>query len=158
MKLLRTMASARSDKVSNAIKYSMACPAMPTCGLAIAESERVMPDLIRDFEKELNDLGLENEEITIRMTGCPNGCARPYVADIAFVGRSLNQYSVFIGGDPAGTRLNVKYKDLVPYQELVSSVRPLLVAFKEERAAGEAFSDYWNRVGLESAGETVTES
>ena len=149
---------ARSDSVSNVIKYSMACPAMPTCGLAIAESERVMPDLIRDFEKELNDLGLENEEITIRMTGCPNGCARPYVADIAFVGRSLNQYSVFIGGDPAGTRLNVKYKDLVPFQELVSSVRPLLVAFKEERAAGEAFSDYWNRVGLESAGETVTES
>ncbi len=148
----------RSDKVSNVIKYSMACPAMPTCGLAIAESERVMPDLIRNFEKELNDLGLENEEITIRMTGCPNGCARPYVADIAFVGRSLNQYSVFIGGDPAGTRLNVKYKDLVPFEELVSSVHPLLAAYKEDRAEGEAFGDYWNRVGLESVSETITES
>ncbi|HKJ33414.1 MAG TPA: NADPH-dependent assimilatory sulfite reductase hemoprotein subunit [Balneolales bacterium] len=143
-------------ELSNALKFSMACPALPTCGLAIAESERVMPDVIRELEKVLRELGLENEKLTVRMTGCPNGCARPYVADIGFVGRSLNQYSVFIGGDPAGTRLNKRYKDRVQLENLVSTVRPLLEQYKEERQADEAFSDYWNRVGLESIEEVVT--
>ena len=146
-----------SDELSNAIKYSMACPALPTCGLAITESERIMPEVIRDLEKEIRSLGLEDEQLTVRMTGCPNGCARPYVADIAFVGRSLNQYAVFIGGDPAGTRLNKKYRDHVPLEELVSSVKPLLEIYRDGRNEGESFGDYWNRKGIETLEETVAE-
>ncbi|HKI46397.1 MAG TPA: hypothetical protein VKA08_13795, partial [Balneolales bacterium] len=146
-----------TDELSNAIKYSMACPALPTCGLAITESERIMPEVIRDLEKEIRSLGLEEEQLTVRMTGCPNGCARPYVADIAFVGRSLNQYAVFIGGDPAGTRLNKKYRDHVPLEELVSAVKPLLEIYRDGRKEGESFGDYWNRMGIETLEETVAE-
>lgn len=137
------------DEIANVIKYSMACPALPTCGLAITESERALPDIIRDLDSVLQELGLENEKLSVRMTGCPNGCSRPYVADIGFVGRSLNKYSIFIGGDPSGTRLNEKYKDLVEQEDLIDEVRPLLEQFKENREAEEGFSDYWNRVGLE---------
>ncbi len=137
------------DEISNVIKYSMACPALPTCGLAITESERALPEVIRDLDDVLHELGLEDEKLSVRMTGCPNGCSRPYVADIGFVGRSLDKYTIFIGGDPSGTRLNKEYKDLVPREELVEEVRPLLVHYKENRSPGEGFSDYWNRVGLE---------
>ena len=145
------------DELSNAIKFSMACPALPTCGLAITESERIMPDVIRDLEKEIQKLGLEDEQLSVRMTGCPNGCARPYVADIAFVGRSLNQYAVFVGGDPAGTRLNKKYRDHVALEELVSTVKPLLEIYRDNRNEGESFGDYWNRTGIETLEETVAE-
>ncbi|MCW9708013.1 NADPH-dependent assimilatory sulfite reductase hemoprotein subunit [Fodinibius salsisoli] len=137
------------DELSNAIKYSMACPALPTCGLAITESERALPDIVRDLDGVLNELGLEDEKLSIRMTGCPNGCTRPYVADIGFVGRSLDKYTIFIGGDAAGTRLNSKYKDLVERKDLVEEVRPLLEQYKSDRSNSESFSDYWNRVGLE---------
>lgn len=137
------------DELSNAIKYSMACPALPTCGLAITESERALPDIIRELDQVLHDLGLEDEKLSIRMTGCPNGCTRPYVADIGFVGRSLDKYTIFIGGDPSGTRLNTQYKDLVERENLVQEVTPLLEHFSHNRSNGESFSDYWNRVGLE---------
>jgi len=139
------------DELSNAIKYSMACPALPTCGLAITESERALPDIIRDLDDELEELGLEDEKISVRMTGCPNGCSRPYVADIGFVGRSLDKYTIFIGGDPSGTRLNTEYKDMVERENLVDEVRPLLEHFRNERLNGESFSDFWNRVGIEEA-------
>ncbi|TYP93771.1 sulfite reductase (ferredoxin) [Fodinibius salinus] len=143
------------DEISNLIKYSMACPALPTCGLAITESERALPDVIRDLDEVVNDLGLEDEKLSVRMTGCPNGCSRPYVADIGFVGRSLDKYSIFIGGDPSGTRLNTKYKDLVEREDLVDEVRPLLEHYAENRSNGESFSDFWNRVGLSEA-EQIT--
>ncbi|MDZ7694709.1 MAG: hypothetical protein U5K69_26925 [Balneolaceae bacterium] len=137
------------DEIANVIKYSMACPALPTCGLAITESERALPDIIRELDGVLQELGLENEKLSVRMTGCPNGCSRPYVADIGFVGRSLDKYTIFIGGNAAGTRLNKEYKDLVSREDLVNEVRPLLEQFKENRRSSEGFSDYWNRVGLE---------
>ncbi|WP_234573184.1 NADPH-dependent assimilatory sulfite reductase hemoprotein subunit [Rhodohalobacter sp. 614A] len=139
------------DEIPNAIKFSMACPALPTCGLAIAESERVMPDVIRDLNGVLEELELQNEKLSVRMTGCPNGCARPYVADIGFVGRSLDKYTIFIGGDPSGTRLNKEYKDMVPREELIQEVRPLLEHFKKERSVNESFSDFWNRIGIEDS-------
>lgn len=139
------------DEIPNAIKFSMACPALPTCGLAIAESERVMPDVIRDLNGVLEELELQDEKLSVRMTGCPNGCARPYVADIGFVGRSLDKYTIFIGGDPSGTRLNKEYKDMVPREELVQEVRPLLEHFKKERSVNESFSDFWNRIGIEDS-------
>ncbi|SMO91633.1 NADPH-dependent assimilatory sulfite reductase hemoprotein subunit [Gracilimonas mengyeensis] len=136
------------DEIPNLVKFSMACPALPTCGLAITESERALPDVIRDLNDVVEELGLQDEKLSVRMTGCPNGCSRPYVADIGFVGRSLDQYSIFIGGNPSGTRLNQKYKDMVYRKDLVEEVRPLLEHYKQERTNGESFSDFWNRVGI----------
>jgi sulfite reductase (ferredoxin) len=83
------------------------------------------------------------------MTGCPNGCARPYNADIAFVGRAMGKYDVFLGGSPLGTELNEKFKDVVPLDQLVDTVRPVLQAYARERQPGEGFGDYCRRVGLD---------
>jgi len=130
-------------------RHSMACPALPTCGLAVTESERVMPALIDKLEVELAAIGLAEEPVTVRMTGCPNGCARPYTADLSFVGRSLNKYVVYVGGNPEGTRLGTAYADLVPLDQLVPTVLPLFVRFREDRLEGEGFGDYWARVGVE---------
>ena len=139
----------RPAKLSNARKYSMACPAMPTCGLALSESERVLPRVIDLLEKELEKLGLQDELLSIRMTGCPNGCARPYVADIGLVGRSRDRYALFLGGRSDGTRLNKLFKDLVPLDEIVPVLRPVLYAFLKEKQAGEQFGNYCARIGNE---------
>lgn len=146
--LLKSYGIVWGEDYSNLLKLSMACPAMPTCGLAITESERVFPELIRNLEKVISELGLEDEKISVRMTGCPNGCARPYVADIGFVGQSLNKYSIFIGGDPSGTRLNTLYKELVLFEDLISEVTPLLKQYRENRYDGESFGDYFERTGI----------
>lgn len=148
--ILRAHGIRQDYELSNARKYAMACPAMPTCGLAIAESERVLPDVIDELEAELARLGLSEEKFSVRMTGCPNGCARPYVADIGLVGRSLDRYTIFLGGRMEGTRLNWQYQDLVPLTEIVSTLRPLFVFYKEHRTPGEAFGDFCERVGLEA--------
>ncbi|HAE59051.1 MAG TPA: NADPH-dependent assimilatory sulfite reductase hemoprotein subunit [Anaerolineae bacterium] len=129
--------------------HSIACVALPTCSLAITEGERALPNLIDELELELARLGLQDEPISVRMTGCPNGCARPYVADIGLVGRSLNKYSLFLGGRVDGTRLNKIYKDLVPFNEIISTLVPLLTYFKESRQPGETFGDFCVRVGFD---------
>jgi len=128
----------------------MACPALPTCGLALAEAERVLPDVIAELERELETLGLADATLTVRMTGCPNGCARPYTADLAFVGRSLNKYAVFVGGSMLGTRLATQYADLVHRDRLVTTVRPLFERYRDERLADERFGDFCDRVGVEA--------
>ncbi len=137
----------QAEELSNARKYAMACPALPTCPLAISEAERVMPGVIDALEGVLEELGLSGEAITTRMTGCPNGCARPYVSDIGFVGRSLNQYTVFLGGRSDGTRLNTVYRDLVPLEALVPTLRPLLASYSRHRADAETFGDFCARLG-----------
>lgn len=133
--------------ISQVRRWSMACPALPTCGLALAESERVAPHIIDQLERELERLGLADAPISVRMTGCPNGCARPYTADLAFVGRSRDKYVVYVGGNREGTRLNEPYADLVPLDGLIATVRPLLERYRDGRQAGEAFGNYWHRVG-----------
>lgn len=125
---------------------SMACPALPTCGLALAESERMLPALIDRIEKICDDLGLGSEEIIIRSTGCPNGCARPYIAELAFVGKAPGRYQIFLGGNAAGTRLNRLWKDVVKDPEIESELRPLLARFATERNEGERFGDWCERV------------
>ncbi|WDM02930.1 NADPH-dependent assimilatory sulfite reductase hemoprotein subunit [Alicyclobacillus cycloheptanicus] len=137
------------EEVSTLVKHGMSCVALPTCGLATTESERVFPKVLERFQALFDEYGLTDEPISIRMTGCPNGCARPYIADIAFVGRSPGKYDVMIGGDILGTRLNQLFRELVPFDELAETVRPVLAAFVEERQAAERFSDYCERVGLE---------
>ena len=124
----------------------MACPALPTCGLALAESERALPDLLTAIEGLMAEIGLEQEEITIRMTGCPNGCARPYTAEIAFVGKAPNKYQIYFGGNEANTRLNWLFKDSVKGEEIINELRAVLQRYVQERAAGERFGDYCQRV------------
>jgi sulfite reductase (NADPH) hemoprotein beta-component len=127
---------------------SMACPALPTCGLALAESERMLPGLIDRIEKLCGDLGLGGEEIIIRSTGCPNGCARPYVAEIAFVGKAPGRYQVWLGGDVSGTRLNRVWRDVVKDPDIENELRPVLVRFAKERNSGERFGDWCDRIFL----------
>lgn len=130
-------------------RLAMACPALPTCGQALAEAERVSPSLIDQIEADLRELGLEGEPISIRMTGCPNGCARPYMGDIGFVGRTKDIYNVYIGGDQPNTRLNTLYATLVRTADLASTIRPLLKIWRDERQPGEKFGDFSQRVGIE---------
>jgi sulfite reductase (ferredoxin) len=138
-------------------RYSMACPALPTCGLAVAESERAIPGILDELELELTALGLRDVPVTIRMTGCPNGCARPYTADLAFVGRSLGLYNVYVGGGLAGDRLVDLYQADVPQGELLEVVRPLLHRWATERTQNEGLGDFYQRLmGLRARRTTVT--
>ncbi len=138
------------EELSNAQKYSMACPALPTCGLALTESERIFPDIIDRLEETFEALGLSQEKLAIRMTGCPNGCARPYVSDIGIVGQSLDKYKIYVGGRADGTRLNEPYKELVDREDVVETVRPLIYAYADERENGESFGDFCQRVGVDN--------
>jgi sulfite reductase (NADPH) hemoprotein beta-component len=133
---------------------SMACPSLPTCGLGLAESERYLPGLIDRIEKVCADLGLGGEEIIIRSTGCPNGCARPYVAEIAFVGKAPGRYQVWLGANAAGTRLNQLWKDVVKDPDMENELRPVLARFAKERNANERFGDWCDRVFLKEAAAT----
>ncbi|MBZ0310586.1 MAG: NADPH-dependent assimilatory sulfite reductase hemoprotein subunit, partial [Anaerolineae bacterium] len=137
------------EQFSGARRYGMACPALPTCGLAITEAERALPGLLDELEMVLAELGLLDDPISIRMTGCPNGCARPYVAEIALVGRSLEKYKLYLGGNLVGTRLAEPFLDLVPFSALIPTLRPLLTHYRDTRREGEAFGDFCQRVGFD---------
>jgi sulfite reductase (ferredoxin) len=139
----------RPDQVSAVQKFSLACPAIPTCGLAISESERALPAIIDQLEAELERLGLGDEKLSVRMTGCPNGCVRPYQSDVGIVGRSGDKYSLFVGGHVLGDRLNFMLKDLVRREEIVPTLVLLLEKFKGDRLQAETFGDYCHRLGLE---------
>jgi sulfite reductase (NADPH) hemoprotein beta-component len=129
-------------------RASIACPALPTCGLALSEAERAMPDVLTRLEALLSEVGLPEEEIIFRMTGCPNGCARPYMAEVAFVGRAPGKYQVYLGGNESSTRLNRLWKENVKNEDITTELRPLLARFKQERLAGERFGDWCDRVFL----------
>ncbi len=113
-------------------RWAMACPALPTCGLAVAESERVMPEIIDQLEVELEKLGLQDEVFTTRMTGCPNGCARPYNSDIGLVGKTKDKYTIFLGGRVLGDRLNFIYQDLVPTEQVIPALVPALQVLQRQ--------------------------
>ena len=127
-------------------RASMACVALPTCGLALAESERYLPDLVTRLEGLLVELGLPEQEITIRMTGCPNGCARPYMAEIGFVGKAPGRYQIWLGGNEASTRLNRLYRDMVKDPDITAELRPLFARYARERLPAERFGDWVARV------------
>lgn len=136
-----------TEEISTVRRWSMACPALPTCGLAITESERALPGMIDNLEAELAKMGLAEERFTVRMTGCPNGCARPYNSDIGLVGKAKGKYTVFVGGRTQGDRLSFIHKDLVPEEEVVATLASLFAYFKTEREAGESFGDFCYRKG-----------
>ncbi len=126
-------------------RASIACPALPTCGLALAESERALPDVLTRIEGLLAEVGLPSEEIIIRMTGCPNGCGRPFMAEIGFVGRAPNKYQLYLGGNESSTRLNRLFKENVKNEEIVTELRPLISKYAKERNQGERFGDWADR-------------
>ncbi|MEK6676287.1 MAG: NADPH-dependent assimilatory sulfite reductase hemoprotein subunit [Planctomycetota bacterium] len=134
------------EELSLARRFSMACPALPTCGLAMADSERLMPAVVDRFEAELTSLGLRDEPISLRMTGCPNGCARPYTADIAFVGRRPDVYHIYVGGGIPGDRVVDLYAADVATQDMVTVMRPLLSSWASNRRNSESLSDYYQRL------------
>jgi len=129
-------------------RASMACPSMPTCGLGLAESERYLPALLERLEGLLAELGLADEEIIIRMTGCPNGCARPYMAEIGFVGKAPGKYNLYLGGNAGTTRLNREYRASVKAEDILHELRPPLTRWKNERLPGERFGDFCSRIVL----------
>jgi len=143
-----------NERVRTGLRYnSMACVALPTCGLALAESERYLPDLVSDLEQTIESNGLRSEEIKIRMTGCPNGCARPYLGEIGFVGRGPGVYNVYLGAGFDGARLNKLYRRDVHESDLVKTISPILEAYAKEREDGEHFGDFTIRAGYVAATE-----
>ena len=138
-----------SEEISTLRRWSMACVALPTCSLAVAESERVLPGLIDSLEPEVAKLGLSNDAFTLRMTGCPNACARPYNSDIGIVGRTAGKYTIFLGGRLLGDRLNVQYKDVVPFEELSKELTAVLACYKAERKPSETLGDFCHRKGVD---------
>jgi sulfite reductase (ferredoxin) len=136
-----------TEQTSTVRRWSMSCVALPTCGLAITESERRLPGIIDSLETPLAKLGLDRERFTIRMTGCPNGCARPYNADLALVGKAKGKYTLFAGGGWLGNRLAFVYKDLVPDDQVIDEFVGIFAAFKANRQGEESLGDFCSRVG-----------
>ena len=131
-------------------RYAMACPALPTCGLAITESERAIPSILERLRALMHKLGLADEHFVVRMTGCPNGCARPYMAEMGFVGSLPKTYQLWLGGSPNQTRLAQPYMDRLHIDDLETTLEPILVYFKQDRQAGESFGDFCARMGFEA--------
>ncbi|MFA7746089.1 assimilatory sulfite reductase (NADPH) hemoprotein subunit [Salinicoccus roseus] len=136
------------ESYSGLRRNSMACVAFPTCGLAMAESERYLPTLINKIEEILDEAGLNEEEIVIRMSGCPNGCSRPALAEIAFIGKGPEKYNMYLGGGFAGNRLNKLYKENIGEKEILNSLRPIILKYGRERMDGEHFGDFVIRAGI----------
>ncbi len=137
-----------SASVSAVRRNAMACVALPTCGLALAESERYLPDLITALEAEMERSGLSDDDIVIRMTGCPNGCARPYLAEIGLVGTGPGAYNLYLGGAYDGTRLSKLYRKGLSHEEIVEALAPLLAYYGSQRQPGERFSEFVIRAGV----------
>ena len=134
-----------TDNASQLRKNSIACVAFNTCPLALAEGQRYLPALIGKIEPILAKYNLADEEIIIRMTGCPNGCGRPYVAEIGFVGTAYGRYNLHLGGDREGTRLNRIYKENLDETAILSELDAVFALYSKERASGETFGDFTNR-------------
>lgn len=138
------------DNVNHLTRYAMACPALPTCGLATTESERIIPSILTRIDSLLAKLGMAEETFVIRMTGCPNGCARPYMAELGFVGDSPNVYQIWLGGCPNQTRLARPYVDKLNIAELETFLEPLLVYFRDSKKKKETFGQFCHRVGFDA--------
>ncbi|MCD7035950.1 assimilatory sulfite reductase (NADPH) hemoprotein subunit [Metabacillus sp. GX 13764] len=132
-------------------RSSMVCVALPTCGLAMAEAERYLPSLIDKIEEIVDENGLRDEEITIRMTGCPNGCARHALGEIGFIGKSVGKYNMYLGAAFDGSRLSKMYRENIGEEEILKELRVLLASYAKERLAGEHFGDYVIRAGVVKA-------
>jgi sulfite reductase (ferredoxin) len=136
-----------AEDVEPVERWALACPALPSCGLALTEAERVRDGIVAAVAARLRRYGLQHERLSIRITGCPNGCARPYTGDIGIVGRLPGFYSLYVGGDFAGTRLNTPIADKVQLNAIAETLDPLFALFASDRSEGEGFGDFCHRVG-----------
>ncbi len=130
-------------------RHAMACPALPTCSQALGEAERVLPRVNAAVVGVLAALDLAGEELHLRLTGCPNGCARPYATELGIVGRTKTKYDLFLGGSAVGDRLGRRFGGSIRLDELADTLRPVLTAWRDDRLAGEPFGDFCHRLGVE---------
>ncbi|MBO1071185.1 MAG: sulfite reductase, ferredoxin dependent [Dolichospermum sp. DEX189] len=145
------------DQIAALTRYAMACPALPTCGLAITESERAIPGILARIRALLDKLGLQNQHFVVRMTGCPNGCARPYMAELGLVGSAPESYQVWLGGSPHQTRLAQPFTEKLHHDDIESFLEPIFVFFKKFRTPKESFGDFCDRLGFDAIREFVAE-
>jgi sulfite reductase (ferredoxin) len=138
------------EEIDPLVRYSMACPALPTCGLATAESERAIPTILERIRALLIKVGLPDESFIVRMTGCPNGCARPYLAELGFVGNGPNIYQTWLGAAPNQTRLSQVFIEKLHIDDLETTFEPIFTFFKQSRQPGESFGNFCDRVGFEA--------
>jgi sulfite reductase (NADPH) hemoprotein beta-component len=138
----------RQNRQSGVRLNALSCVALPTCGLALAESERVLPEFLDKLETVLDEAGLRHDAISLRMTGCPNGCARPYLAEIGLVGKAPNKYALYLGADYNGRRLNRLFAPSLSLDEVIAQLAPMLKRYAVERGEGERFGDFCLRTVL----------
>ena len=146
----------KEKNIDPLVRYSMACPAFPTCGLAITESERTLTGILGQIRLWLDKVGLGQEHFVVRMTGCPNGCARPYMAELGFVGSAPDSYQIWLGGSPNQTRLAKPYIDKLHINNLQAELEGIFIYFKQQRQPDESFGDFCNRIGIEAIHKFVT--
>lgn len=149
-KKLKSFGIKLKEDITDIYRNFLACVALPTCGLALAEAERIQLPLVEKIEKVMDKHGVLQERISIRVTGCPNGCARPYAGDIGLVGRTPGNYALFIGGDFEGTRLNTKLFDRIPFDDLPAVFDVLFEKYAAEKQKGEGFGDFCHRVSVDT--------
>ncbi|MDA0781154.1 MAG: NADPH-dependent assimilatory sulfite reductase hemoprotein subunit [Rickettsiales bacterium] len=143
------------EDITSVYRNMLACVALPTCGKALADAERIKLPVLEEVEQVMEKHGILDEEIAIRIAGCPNGCSRPYVGDIGIVGRMPGHYAMFIGGDFEGTRLNTKILDRVPQENIKDVLDILFAKYKAEKEEGEGFGDYADRAGIAGLAQLV---
>ncbi|MDD5320340.1 MAG: sulfite reductase, partial [Methylococcales bacterium] len=137
---------------------AMACVAFPTCGLAMAESERYLPALLDKLDVVIKAAGLEHDPILIRMTGCPNGCARSPLGEIGFIGKAPGKYNLYLGAGFHGQRLNKLYRENINEEQILAELTPMLHQYARERNPGEHFGDFVIRAGYVKEVQTGKES
>ena len=153
--LLREHGVRLAEELLPVERWALACPALPSCGLALTEAERVREDIVGAIAARLERWGLERERLSVRITGCPNGCARPYSGDIGIVGRVPGFYSLYVGGDFEGTRLNQAIAERLDIAGLADALDPLFAVFAGSRAAGEGFGDFCHRIGITALQQAI---
>jgi len=139
-----------AEQLPPVVREALACVAFPTCGLAITEAERVLPEMLDDLHGQMREAGIGEQAISVRVTGCPNGCARPYTAEIGIVGRSVDLYALYLGASHLGTRLGSMFAENVPRREIGRRLGPALKLYAAERLTDESFGDFCHRVGFEA--------
>lgn len=144
-----------NPQTAGAYRFAMACPALPTCGLALTDAERALPAVMQQIDADLHEIGLGGEPLSVRMTGCPNGCARPHMGDIGLVGRTKDVYHIFTGGDWANTRMSTLYAPSVNVKNITATLRPLFILWRDERLPHETFGDFCYRLGNENLQQRV---
>jgi len=153
--LLREHGIAEPEELPPLLRHAIACPALPTCAQAITESERIMPQVVAEIQAELNTAGLAEDVIHLRTSGCPNGCSRPYTAEIGIVGASVDMYTIYLGASPLGTRIGAVFAQNVKRAEIPGRLRPVIEYYRDARRPGEGFGDFCYRMGIEALREAA---